>query len=294
MPLDAHQRLFVTGATGQLGQLVIAVLLRSVPASQIVAGVRDAGSEAAQGLHARGIETRVADYAQPASLAAAFAGIDRLLLISSSEVGQRGAHHQNVITAAKQAGVKLIAYTSFLHADTSIMKLAVEHKLTEIALQASGVPFTLLRNGYYSENWAPSIPAALAHGVVLGCAGEGRIAAASRADYAEAAAAVLASADDQGGRIYELVGDEAFTLSQLATAISEAAGKPVAYRNMTQNEYQTALVGFGVPEQFSALLADTEICAANGALFDESRQLSTLIGRPTTPMPVTIADLVKG
>jgi NAD(P)H dehydrogenase (quinone) len=178
----------VTGATGQLGRLVIQELLRTVPAAQIVAAVRTPAK--AHDLAALGVQVRQADYAQPATLQAAFAGVDKLLLISSSEVGQRAAQHRAVIDAAKLAGVKLIAYTSVLHADTSALALATEHKETEAALGASGLPFVLLRNGWYTENYAGIVPTALQHGVVLGSAKEGCIAAASRADYAAAAAAL--------------------------------------------------------------------------------------------------------
>ncbi len=205
--------LFVTGATGQLGGLVIQDLLRTVPAAQVVAGIRDAGSEGARKLSELGVEVRTADYTRPDTLASAFEGIDRLLLISSSEVGQRAVQHQNVIAAAQAAGVRLIAYTSLLHADTSPLALAEEHRATEAMLAASGVPHVLLRNGWYTENYAASIPPALAHGVFLGSAGEGRIASAARADYAAAASIVLTADTDQGGRIYELAGDEAYTLS---------------------------------------------------------------------------------
>lgn len=287
-------RLFVTGSTGQLGQLVVDALLRSVPASQIIAGVRHVESEGAQRLRARGVEVRVADYSRPDTLSTAFAGVDRLLLISSNELGQREAQHRSVINAAKQAGVGLIAYTSVLRADTSPLNLATEHRLTETALRTSGAPFVLLRNGFYNENYSPSIPAAQANGAVIGCAGEGRISTATRADYADAAAIVLTTTEDQAGRIYELAGDEAFTMSEFAAAIAAASGKPVAYHNMSQADHQAALLGTGMPDQFAALLADIDASAAKGALFDDGRQLSALIGRPTTPMPETVAAIVNG
>ena len=198
-------RFLVTGASGQLGRLVIDGLLKTVPASQI--GVLVRSDKAAAEFAARGLHVHNGDYGRPDSLKAAFTGVDRALLISSSEIGQRTAQHRNAIEAARQAGVKLLAYTSLLHADTSPLGLAEEHRQTEAALKASGVPHALLRNGWYSENYAASIPAALAHGALLGSADGGRIASAARADYAEAAVRVLTAAEPQAGRIYELAGD---------------------------------------------------------------------------------------
>ncbi|WP_036292643.1 SDR family oxidoreductase [Methylosinus sp. PW1] len=289
MTSSAHPRIFVTGATGQLGRLVIAALLRSVPATRIVAGVRRTDSDAARDLAALGVELRIADYSRPETLAPAFVGVDRLLLISSSEVGQRAAQHRNVIAAATRAGVGLLAYTSLLRADVSPLALAQEHRETEALLRASGTPFALLRNGWYTENYAASIAPALAHGVFIGAAGEGKIASAARADYAEAAAAVLTGAD-QAGRIYELAGDEAYTLAEFAAAISDVAGRKIAYQNLPEADFAGALVGAGLPGAFAALLADSDAGAAKGALFDNSLQLSALIGRPTTPYAVTIAQ----
>lgn len=290
---NTQPRLLVTAASGQLGRLVIEALLESVPASRIVAGVRDTNGDAAQAFAAKGVEVRAADYADPASLKAAFAGIDRLLLISSNAIGARIAQHRNAIEAARQAGVSLVAYTSILHADTTPLALAGEHKQTEAALRESGVPFALLRNGWYTENYAASIPPALAHGVFLGSAGEGRIASAARADYARAAAAVLTSSEDQAGRIYELAGDDAYTLKQFAETIASLSGKAVAYQNLPETEFKAALIGAGLPEGFAGLLADSDAGAAKDCLFDDSRQLSTLTGRPTTPYATTIAAALK-
>lgn len=276
----------ITGATGQLGRLVIAALRQSVPANQIIAAVRSPAKAA--DLAALGVQVRHADYTDAATLADAFEGVSKLLLISSSEVGQRVHQHRAVIDAAKQAGVALIAYTSILHADVSTLGLAAEHKETEALLQASGVPYTLLRNGWYTENYAAGIPAALAHGVVMGGAGAGRIASAARADYAAAAAAVLTGAD-QAGRVYELAGDTGYTLSEFAAEIARQSGKPVVYQDLPEAEYKAALLGFGLPEGFAGLLADSDAAAAKGGLFDDSRQLSQLIGRATTPMASVIA-----
>lgn len=281
----------ITGATGQLGRLVIDALLKTVPANQIVAAVRS--PEKAADLAALGVQVRKGDYTDAASLVAAFQGASKLLLISSSEVGQRAPQHRAVIDAAKQAGVGLIAYTSILRADTSILGLAAEHQETEAMLKASGVPYTLLRNGWYTENYAAGIPAALAHGVVMGAAGDGRIASAARADYAAAAAAVLTGAD-QAGKVYELAGDTAYTLTEFAAEIARQSGKPVVYKNLPEAEYKAALIGVGLPEGFAGLLADSDAGAAKGGLFDDSHQLSQLIGRATTPMATVVAAALAG
>lgn len=282
-----QSRILVTGASGQLGGLVIDSLLKTAPAEQIGALVRN--SKAAAGLSARGIQVSTGDYTKPETLDAAFAGVERLLLISSSEVGQRVPQHRNVIEAAKRAGVKLLAYTSLLHADASPLGLAEEHRQTEALIRASGVPFALLRNGWYTENYTASIPAALAHGAVLGCAGEGRTSSAARADYAKAAAAVLTSGEAQAGRIYELAGDEAYTMAQFAAEIARQSGKPVSYQNLPEAAYKAALVSAGLPEGFAALLADSSTGVSKGALFDDSRQLSKLIGQPTTPLASVVS-----
>lgn len=271
----------VTGATGQLGQLVIQSLLRSVPASQIVAAVRQPAKASA--LAALGVQVREADYNRPATLDAAFAGADKVLLISSSEVGQRQPQHQNVIDAAVRAGVKLLAYTSLLRADTSPLGLAAEHLATERALKASGLPHVLLRNGWYTENYLASVPAALAHGALIGSAGDGRISSAARADYADAAAAVLTQAD-QAGKVYELAGDSAYTLSELAAELSQATGKTVPYVNLPEADFKGALLQAGLPEPIAELLANSDAGAAQGGLYEGSGQLGRLIARPTTPL----------
>lgn len=276
----------ITGASGQLGRLVIESLLTRHPASNIVAVVRDPAKVA--DLQARGVQVRVADYNQVETLVAALRGVDKLLLISSSEVGQRVPQHRNVITAAQRAGVGLVAYTSLLHADRSPMGLATEHRETEALLRASGLPHVLLRNGWYTENYTAGVPAALQYGAVLGSAGDGKIASAARADYAAAAAAVL-SLDDQAGRVYELAGDQAYTLSELAAEIARQAGQPVVYRDLPEAAYEAALVQAGLPAFLAAMLAESDVGAAKGGLFDDSRELSRLIGRPTTPL----AEVVK-
>ncbi|PIJ51707.1 NAD(P)-dependent oxidoreductase [Erwinia sp. OLTSP20] len=280
----------VTGASGQLGRKVITTLLNTIAADNIVAAVRS--SEKVADLAARGVQVRKADYAQPQTLTTALQGVEKLLLISSSEVGQREAQHQAVIDAARRAGVKLIAYTSLLHADRSPLGLGVEHRATEAALKASGIPFVILRNGWYSENYAASIAAALSHGVLLGAAGSGRIASASRQDYAEAAAAVLTT-NNHAGKTYELAGDSAYTLQEFAGQIAISSGKTVSYQNLSEADFAARLKQAGLPEGLAAMLADSDSGAAKQGLFDDSHTLSQLIGRPTTPWQQTIEDTLK-
>lgn len=277
----------ITGATGQLGALAVEALLKTVPAHNIVAIVRNPAK--AEALTQQGVVVRQGDYNDESALTAALAGVDKLLLVSSSEVGQRTAQHRNVINAARAAGVKFIAYTSLLHADNSPLGLHVEHVETEKLLAESGIPFALLRNGWYSENYLASAPAALAHGVFIGAAGEGKIASATRADYAAAAARVV-SEDGHAGKVYELAGDNAWTLSELAAELSKQSGKAVVYQNLSEADFATALKGVGLPEAFANLLADSDTGASKGGLFDDSHTLSQLIGRPTTPL----AESVKG
>ena len=275
----------VTGATGQLGQLVIKALLKKVPASGIVAAVRNV--EKAKDIAALGVQVRHADYSQPATWDAALKGADKVLLISSSEIGQRAKQHRAVIDAAKKAGVKLLAYTSVLRADTSPLGLAAEHKETEDYIRSSGIPFALLRHGWYTENYTAGIPGALAHGGVYGCAGNGRISSATRADYAEADAAVLI-AENQAGKVYELAGDTAYTLAEFAAEISRQSGKNIGYVNLPQAEYKNVLVKVGLPEVVAELLSDSDTGASKGGLFDDGHQLSKLIGRPTTPLATVV------
>lgn len=281
----------ITGATGQLGRLVVEGLLASQPASSIVAIVRDPAKASAWA--ARGVQLRQADYTQPAALVQALQGVDKLLLISSSEVGQRVPQHRNVIDAARQAGVKLVAYTSILRADSSPLGLAREHRETEALLRSSGLPHVLLRNGWYTENYTESAPAAVQHGAVLGSAGAGRFAFAARADYAAAAVAVLTQ-EGQAGRVYELAGDQAYTLADYAAEIARLSGKPVAYKDLPEAEYAKALEQIGLPDFVAAMLAESDVGASKAALFDEGRALSRLIGRPTTPLADSIKAALKG
>ncbi|MGI6245658.1 MAG: SDR family oxidoreductase [Pseudochelatococcus sp.] len=278
----------ITGATGQLGRLVIAQLKRKVAPSGIVALARDPAKAADLG-----VEVREADYGRPETLEKALAGIDKLLLISSNDIGKRAAQHVNVIDAAKKAGVREIVYTSLLHADTSpLTLLAQEHVATEAALKASGVPYVILRNGWYTENYTGSVAAAVQAGALVGSAGEGRISSATRADYAEAAAAVLAD-EGHAGKTYELAGDDAYTLTDLAAEVSKQTGKAIPYNNLPQADYAAVLKGAGLPEAFAEAVAAFDVGAAQGGLFHDGRDLSHLIGRPTTPLADAVAAALK-
>jgi NAD(P)H dehydrogenase (quinone) len=279
----------VTGATGHLGRLVIAGLLKKVPAASIVAAVRNV--EKAKDIAALGVHVRHADYNEPSMWDAALKGAGKVLLISSSEVGQRLKQHHVVIDAAKRARMKLLVYTSVLRADTSPLGLAAEHKETEKMIRASAIPCALLRNGWYTENYTTGIPGVLVLGALYGCAGDGRIASASRADYAEAAAVVMA-AENQAGRVYELAGDTAYTHAELAAEISRQSGKEIGYVNLTEAEYRNALVKAGLPEAYAALIADSDTGVSKGALFDDGHQLSKLIGRPTTSLAAAVRAVV--
>ncbi|UOA25672.1 SDR family oxidoreductase [Pseudosulfitobacter sp. DSM 107133] len=275
--------LAVTGATGQLGRLVIAGLKDKMDAGDIVALVRS--PEKAADL---GVAVRKADYDASETLAPALEGVDTLLLISGSEIGQRTAQHRAVIDAAKAAGVQNIVYTSLLAADTSPLSLAEEHRATEAMIKASGLTYTILRNGWYTENYTGSVPGAVQAGAFVGSAGDGRISSAARADYAAAAVAVL-TAGDHAGKTYELAGDSAYTLADLAAEISAQTGKTIPYQNLPQDEYAKILVSVGLPEGFAAALASFDVDASQGALFHDGKDLSTLIGRPTTPLSTAVS-----
>lgn len=280
----------VTGATGHLGRLVVeALIARGTAPGDIVATVRDTAKAA--GLLAQGVQVREADYDRPETLVAAFAGVDRLLLVSGNAVGQRVPQHTAVIEAAKQAGVGFLAYTSILRADTSPLALAPEHLATEEKIKDSGIPYAFLRNGWYIENYAGALAGAVAQGALYGSAGEGRIAAATRADFAEAAAVVLASGEPG---VHELAGDEPFTLAGLAAEVARQSGSPVVYTDLPEADYRAALTGAGVPEGFAAMLADTDVKIRDGHLDDDSGTLARLIGRPTTPLADGVAAALKG
>lgn len=280
----------ITGATGQLGCIVIKTLLETEPLGTIVAAVRDPAKAA--DLAAIGITVWVADYNKPETLRHTFDGVDKLLLISSSDMTGRTVQHKAVIDAAKASGVGLIAYTSMLRAPTNPAKLAREHRETESVLAESGLPTVLLRHGWYTENYLVAVQSALTYGAMMGSAKEGQISLASRADFAMAAARIL-TLPDQAGKIYELAGDEAVTLAQFAAEISRQSGIAVHYADMPQMEYRAALIAVGVPADMSDLVADADSQAVSGALFEDGRDLSGLIGRPTTPVAETIAVALK-
>ncbi|MGC5539655.1 SDR family oxidoreductase [Streptomyces griseus] len=275
----------VTGATGALGRLVVDTLLTTVPAGEVVAVVRD--KEKAAALAARGVELRIADYSRPETLAGAFRSGDRVLLISGSEVGRRVAQHAAVIDAAKAAGVTQLAYTGILGGPDADFTLADEHRATEQLILDSGLPYTFLRNGWYTENYTANLAPVLAHHAVVANAGDGRIASASRADYAAAAAAVL-TGDGHLNTAYELSGDTAWSLAEYAALLSELTGEEIAYQNVPAATHQEVLVGAGLPEGFAAILVDVDEAIGRGRLAGTSGDLARLIGRPTTPLAETV------
>lgn len=279
----------VTGATGELGRLVVEQLLTTVPASGIAAVVRD--KEKAAGLAARGVELRIADYNHPETLADAFRTGDRVLLISGSEVGSRVAQHTAVIDAARAAGVAQLAYTGILGGPDADFVLADEHKVTERLILDSGLPYTFLRNGWYTENYTGNLAPVLAHGAVVANAGEGRIASAARADYAAAAAAVL-TGEGHLGKAYELSGDVAWSLAEYAAEVAKASGKEITYENVPAAARQEILVGAGLPEGVAAMLTDVDEGIQRGLLARTNGELARLIGRPTTPLAETVAAAV--
>lgn len=280
----------VTGATGHLGRLVVESLLeRGVPAGEIVATGRSTAKLA--DLADRGVVVRRADYTDPVSLKEAFDGADKVLLVSSSEVGQRYAQHVNAVDAARDAGVGLVAYTSITRANSSGMVLAEEHRATEEYLRESGMPFVLLRNNWYLENYTDQLPVVLEQQTLVGSAGLGRVSAATRADLATAAAVVL-DTDGHEGAVYELAG-QPVTLTEVAAAITEVTGRDVTYVDLPTERYAQVLVDAGVPEPFARVLADSDLGISRGDLHETSGDLRRLIGRePTTLREAVRAALV--
>jgi len=289
-PLKPNERntmtILVTGTSGHLGRLVVESLLaRGVPASELVATARNLDSIA--DLAARGVAVRRIDYSDAALLKEAFVGVDKAILVSSSEVGQRVNQHANVIDAAADAGVSLLAYTSIANADTSTLLLAAEHQQTEQYLKTSGLPVVLLRNSWYIENWTDQIAIALQNGAVFGAAGNGSVSAATRADYAEAAATVL-TLDDQAGKVYEL-GGTPFTLSDYAAELSIQRGQPVTYQDLPTHDYVALLEGAGLPKAVATVYADADRGIKDGELLVAGGNLEHLIGRPST----RLSDAIK-
>ncbi|MFD7067557.1 SDR family oxidoreductase [Streptomyces sp. NPDC059913] len=279
----------VAGATGELGRLVVEELLTTVDAGEVVAVVRD--EEKAAPLAARGVEVRVADYDRPESLKDAFRAGDRVLLISGSAVGKRVPQHAAVIDAAVAAGVAQFAYTGVLGGPEADFRLADEHRATERLILDSGLPYTFLRNGWYTENYTANLGQVLTHGAVVANAGDGRIASATRADFAAAAATVL-TGEGHLGAAYELSGDVAWSLAEYAAVVSAATGREIAYRNVPAAVHQEILTGAGVPEFFASILVDVDEAIARGRLALTSGDLARLIGRPTTPLAETVAAAV--
>ncbi|RLL47566.1 SDR family oxidoreductase [Acinetobacter cumulans] len=283
-------KIAISGATGQLGQLVIQALLKRVSANQIVALVRD--QKKATALAEQGVELRHFDYDVPESLAPALQGIDKLLLISANEVGRRTPQHKAVIEAAQLAQVPYIAYTSLLRADISPLGLAQEHRETEALIQASGLRYTLLRNNWYNENYLAGVEHNVASGKLFSATKNGPISSASRADYAEAAAEVLTTQGHEQ-KTYELAGSQSFTKTDLATYIAHAASKPVQYLEIDAESFAQGLTQAGLPEPVVNLITEADVETAHGAMFSDRTDLEQLIGRKTTTIQSQVEALFK-
>lgn len=280
----------VTGATGKLGRLVLDELLQKTDAKNVVALARD--PTALQAYDQKGVQVRQADYDDPASLEAALQGVDRVLLISGNAVGQRERQHGAVIEAAKKAGVSYLAYTSVLNAQNSKLLMAPEHKITENLLAQSGLNYDLLRMPWYSENYTGTLQPSIEHGAIYGAAGEGKLATATRGDLA--AASVGALLNGKGGDTYELAGDHPWTMGEFAEHVSREAGKPVKYVDQSECHYRATLEGAGLPPPVAGLLANTSYLSGQGELYSDSKDLSRLAGRPSTPIQETIRQALKG
>ena len=271
-------KIAITGATGQLGQLVVQKLKEKKIEAELVALVRNPEKAASLG-----IEARTFDYDQPNTLPQALEGIDHLVFISGSEIGKREAQHYNVIKAAKQAQVKKIAYTSLLHADTSSMILAPEHLATERMLMESDIPYTILRNGWYTENYTAGLKQAVEQGVIIGSAGNGQISSATREDYAEAIAEVITN-DAHTGKTYELAGDQTYTMQDLAAEARKQTSKSIEFLNLPEKEYSEKLQQVGLPQGMAKAFASLDYSASKNDLYNQDQILSKLIKRPTTQL----------
>ena len=280
----------VTGATGKLGRLVLDELLQKVNPADIVALARDPA--ALSDYSAKGVVVRQADYDDRAGLERALQGVDRVLLISGNAVGQRERQHGNVIEAAKAAGASYLAYTSILNAQASRLALAPEHVATEKLLEGSGMTYDVLRMPWYSENYVGALKPSIEHGAIYGATGDGKLSTASRADLA--AAAVGALLKSPGGQTYELAGDHPWTMNEFAQEVSRQAGKPVQYVNQSESDYAKTLEGAGLPPPVAGMLASTSYLAGEGELYSESKDLSRLAGRPSTPIQETIRQALEG
>jgi len=275
----------ITGANGNLGQLVIKGLLRIIPATQIVAAVRN--PEKAGNLQVLGVQLREADYDRPETLTEAFKGLDKLLLISAVQPGERFRQHRAVIDAAKRAGVKLIAYTSLLRADTSGLILAGEHLQTEKYLRSSGMDFVLLRNGWYLENHTEALASALSHAAIMGSAGQGRFASAS------GAAVTVLTQPGHAGRTYELAGDQTYSMLELAEEVSKQAGRDIAYNDLPPSEYEALLLSLGLPKMIVDVVIDADVKSSKGELDSASDDLSKLLGRNTIPLSEAVRSALQ-
>ena len=274
-------KIAICGAAGKMGQHVIQQLLKRINANNIVVIARHA--QTGERIESDEIELRQADYLDVTSLQLALSGIDKVLLISSSEVGTLAEAHFNVIAAAQGAGIQHVVYTSLLHADQSGIAMAQEHLLTEQALFKCGLVYTILRNGWYTENYTANLKTVLDSGTLIGAAGEGKITSALISEYAEAAAIVLTTHAHEN-KVYELAGDESYTLTELAAEVSRQTGKNIVYLNLEEPDYRERLIYQGTEPAMANLIVNADMGAANGALFDNSGKLQELLGRKTASL----------
>jgi len=281
--------ILVTASTGKLGHHVIKHLLHRVPASEIVAGVRN--RQKAKEFSDKGIELRELDYSKASTIADALNGVDKVLLISGNE-GERVAGHKAVIDAAKKAGVKLLVYTSALNADSGKTLIHADHKATETLIRESGIPYVFLRNGWYVENYTDNVGPTLEHGAMFGATKDAKFSPAPREEYAEAAAIVLTTTGHLN-KEYELAGDTQVSHSEIAAEIARASNKPVKYNDLSETDFKAMLEKVGLPSGLATLFADADAGLARGELTSTSKDLSTLIGRPTTPLGKAIDNALK-
>jgi NAD(P)H dehydrogenase (quinone) len=283
------QKIAVTAATGHLGSLVIDELLQRVPAEQVVAVVRNA--EKAKPIADKGVEVRVASYDDRATLESALQGVDRVLLISGSEVGKRVAQHTNVVEAAKAAGASFIGYTSAPKASDTDLILAPEHKATEEVVQASGIPYSIMRNNWYIENYAGTVEGAKHTGAISSATGGGKIGGVPRADLAAGHAAVLAG-EGHENTVYEFAADEPWTMDDFAAVLTDLLGRPISHRNVSVEEQTSILQAAGLSADTAGFVAAIDANIADGALEVNGNDLSRIIGRPTTPLREALKPLV--
>ncbi|MGG1679883.1 SDR family oxidoreductase [Neobacillus sp. NRS-1170] len=284
-------KMLVTGATGKLGTKVVETLLKTVPASHLAVSVRN--PEKAAELQARGVEVRQGDFDRPETLDSAFAGIDRLLLISADGDNEtRIRQHTDAVAAAERAGVKFIAYTSLANASETTMFLAPPHVATEAAILKTGIPFSFLRNNWYLENEIPSIQGVLAGAPWVTSAGSGKVGWALQQDYAEAAAAVLAG-DGHENTIYELSG-KPVSQEELVSALSTVLGKEIPVQQVDDATYADIMKGAGLPDFLIPFLVGIQKGIRDGALEIESNDFEKLLGRPAISINEALTRIVNG